>query len=350
VEHTKFNIGNVGVCVRGSVTAFFSAELRSFAVNNEMESPYVIYIDEVNSINAPFYEKISMREGKRFIHVPFEDLDSQVIHLTYERGLSPAFVFYIFEAVLHFFLLKSGYALVHGASFTLGGKGVWLSSWGGTGKTNFILYGLTAVEDFSYMADDWTIVSSSGMILAYPKRIRIYGYNLLEYPNLPVKSRRAKILAYKAQRGLYNILPSRWLRIALSKFEPKILLYPSSIRQNVEVVKESRAYLSLLMKKGSVDEPVLGSIDIKSFVNSVLACVRFERNYLFKEYYRFVHYVGPVEIVENHDDMLRKILNSYLKKSQKVLMVEVPSVMNKLNVSRLYKLIRKLLEASRSEP
>ena len=336
--------------VKGSVAPFFKSELYKFMKSKKEEAHYNIYVEEADRVGAPFYEKISMREGRQFIHVPFGDIDGCEIKLVYERGVPPAFVFYIFEAILHFFLLKSGYALVHGASFTLGGKGVWLSSWGGTGKTNFILYGLTAVDDFGYMADDWTIVSSSGEILAYPKRIRIYGYNLLEYPNLPVKSRRAKILAYKAQRGLYSILPSRWLRIALSKFEPKILLYPSSVRRNVEVVEKSHAYLSLLMKKYSVDEPALDNVDIKSFVNAVLACVRFERNYFFKEYYRFAHYAGPVEIMENHDDMLRKILNRYLKKSQKVLMVKVPFVMNKLNVSRLYKLIRKLLEVKLSEP
>lgn len=342
-EYLNFTIGDVGVHVKGSAAPFFKSELYKFMKRGEEGAHYNIYVEEAARVSAPFYEKISMREGRRFIHVPFGDMDELEIKLVYERGLSPAFVFYIFEAVLHFFLLKSGYALVHGASFTLGGKGVWLSSWGGTGKTNLILYGLTAVDDFGYMADDWTIVSSRGVILAYPKRIRIYGYNLLEYPNLPVKSRRVKILIYKAQRGLYSILPSRWLRIVLSKLEPKILLYPSSVRRNVKVVEEAHAYLSLLMKRSSVDEPVLGSVDVKSFVNAVLACVRFERNYFFKEYYRFAHYAGPVEIMENHDDMLRKILNRYLKKSQKVLMVEVPSIMNRPNVSKLYTLIRKLL-------
>lgn len=339
----NFTIGKINVHVNGSALSFFKAELYNFAKGKD-KAQFDIYIEETNHLDEPFYEKISMREGKKYIHVPFGDLDKHTIRLTYEQGLPPAFVFYIFEPVLHLFLLKTGYALVHGASFTLGGKGVWLTSWGGTGKTNFILHGLTSVSDFGYMSDDWTIISSDGRILAYPKRIRIYGYNLIEYPELPISSKNIKIIRYKIQKRLRNLLPSRWLRILLTKFEPKYILYPTDIRKDAEITRETKAKLSLLMMKEDVQEPLISDIELDRFIDAVTACVRFERDYFFKEYYKYAHYAYSVNIIENHDKILKNILRSYLKKSDNVSLIKVPFEMNRKRTTELYNLIRKIVE------
>lgn len=341
---TQFNIHGICTKVYGSAEDYFSAELGWF--KSDKCSEPIIKIVEGNVENYPFFELFSQRESKSFLHVPFGDIGDSSITLTYEQGLNPAYLFYIFEAILHFVLLSRGKALVHGASFALHGKGVWVTSWGGTGKTNLLLYFLTNnsnFKNFSYLSDDWTIVDRSGMLMTYPKRMRIYGYNIAAYPQF--SPGRKLLPLYKTFRFLYNVSPSRLLRIAITKFEPKVVIPPWSLPK-VEILEKAKPDLVIFMRKYSnVRKPSLNNIGFEEIVKGVVACVKYERNYFFKEYYKYVHYTGKtVEVIEKHDERLSEILISLLENAGKTVEIQVPLHVGPYEAEEIAALINSLLQ------
>ena len=334
---SSFDVHGVCVEVHGGARNYFDSELWFYRKPCEGD----IRVVEDNVGAAPFYELLSMREGRKYLHVPFADLDADSMTLRYERGLSPAYVFYIFESVLHLFLLKRDSALLHGAAFTLNDRGVWVTSWGGTGKTNILLYMISKEKSFGHLADDWAIIDSRGMIYAYPKRMRIYGYNLAAYPGLRLGGRLLH-LKYRIIRALYSHSPSRWARILFSKLEPKLAVNPEEL--GLKVVPNANPALVVLMKKAPVSSVETFSVDREELIRSVSACVRYERDYFFKDYYRYLHYSGkPVNVLENHDAILSHVLEGFLSHTRWTGLY-VPMKVGSKEAAAIVSSIREILE------
>lgn len=338
---STFRVGGVDIEVEGQASAYFRSELAGCEIG--AASAPSIRVVETERLEAPFFELFSMREGRRYVHVPLGDLDSNEITITYERGVSPAFVFYVFEPILHLFLLRNGLALVHGAAFARSGRGILLSSWGGTGKTTTVLW-MAMRGGYAVLSDDWSLVSREGVLLRYPKRIRVYGYNLKEYPELSKISGPLFMHRYRVYRWLYENMPLRWGRIVLSKFEPRIPLRPEKISPTAAGVGAVPVELALLMKKkpGATDVSV-EDIRLEDYACAVVYTVRFERDYFFKKYYEYAYHAGPVRAVEEHDNRLYNVVVDALRRVSRALLVHVPSRFTRKEAARLENIIRPLL-------
>lgn len=334
----SYNIRGICVRVEGSAGPYFDSELWFYRA--PCSSPQIVVKEAEGLDSRPFYELLRMREGRRRLHLPFGDIDSGALEITYEPGLSPAYVFYIFEAVLHLILLERGIALAHGAAFTLGGRGVWVTSWGGTGKTNLLLHMIESGGGFGYMSDDWAIIGDT--LAAYPKRMRIYGYNAAAYPRLGLGGRRLA-LAHRLFKAAQDTIPSRLARIALARIEPRAAIPPYRI-PGVEVVGEAEPGLVVFMKKAPVEKPVIGDVDPMYVARAVTACVRFERNYLFMDYYRYLHYTGrPVDIIERHDEALQEVLRRFLGRAGRLVELRVPMKVGPREAAEIARAIREAL-------
>ncbi len=86
--------------------------------------------------------------------------------------------------VMQWLLMQKDHSMVHSAAVAVGGRGILLPGWGGTGKTSAITCLLKDVADTSFLSDDYTILSAKGELLAYPKAFFIYPYHRGLFPHL----------------------------------------------------------------------------------------------------------------------------------------------------------------------
>ena len=106
----------------------------------------------------------------------------------------------VIEPLFRIYFNLQGYELIHSSCVSDGDKGYLFPAWRNTGKTSIILH-LCLNENLNFISDDWTVLSKKGELLAYPKPVQIFEYNLREYPNLLHKifSSRLKRLIFKGK-------------------------------------------------------------------------------------------------------------------------------------------------------
>lgn len=78
--------------------------------------------------------------------------------------------------------IARGATLVHASAVSKDGVGYLFPAWAHSGKTNVALSFLA--DGYDFMSDDWSFVADSGEILAYPRWLKIFDYNLRCHPFL----------------------------------------------------------------------------------------------------------------------------------------------------------------------
>ena len=111
------------------------------------------------------------------------------------------------EPVLRWTMVKLGYALAHGAVFVDGDRAFMVTARTDTGKTTTMLKLLDANPDFSFIADDLSIVAADGTVMSYPKPMTISQHTVHAVHTPYLK------LAERATLGLQSRLHSREGRI-----------------------------------------------------------------------------------------------------------------------------------------
>ncbi len=92
--------------------------------------------------------------------------------LLFDGGLfSMMFLQHYVEQIMRFKLSQRGIALVHAGCVARGGTSVLFPGRGKSGKTALVLQQVLAGEQFQ--ADDYTLVTSTGQTLCYPRRLHI---------------------------------------------------------------------------------------------------------------------------------------------------------------------------------
>jgi len=95
----------------------------------------------------------------------------------YQDRLAKHFVYDVFEPLWQGWMLRQGYTFLHAASISVGGRGVVLTGWGGTGKTSATSSLIRRSDDIEFLSDDLSIVSDEGDLYPYYKSSVIYAYN-----------------------------------------------------------------------------------------------------------------------------------------------------------------------------
>lgn len=80
-------------------------------------------------------------------------------------------------------LVPQGVSLVHGAGFSLAGRGLLCAGFGGVGKT-LLISALKERSDFLFFGDDYVMVDGQGAMYAYPADFSIYPYHLSAFSEL----------------------------------------------------------------------------------------------------------------------------------------------------------------------
>lgn len=145
------------------------------------------------------YQLHLVRDGDRFVMASTRDLLPYVV------------------PVIQWLLLQRECSLVHGAAVAIEGRGVLLPGWGGTGKTSGIVCLLRDMPGAAFLGDDYTIVTSDGRLLAFPKALFIYPYHHRLFPH--VFKARHKPLVPPAFSGVLE-----YVRTAV---RPTIMAFPA---------------------------------------------------------------------------------------------------------------------------
>ncbi len=91
------------------------------------------------------------------------------------------------EPILRWFLVRRGYALMHGASIAFGDDALFITAETDTGKTTTVLHTVrNNCETGRFLADDMTIVSPDGTLSNYPKPLTISNHTLQAIGGAPL--------------------------------------------------------------------------------------------------------------------------------------------------------------------
>lgn len=132
----------------------------------------------------------------------------------------------LFWFVVHAVLLKKGASFIHASSLVVGGKTLLLAGTGGCGKTS-TTFKLLEEPGASYLAEDFSILSSDGRLFYNPKAMSIYASDLRGSP---------KILLNYTQKHLTTAECSSWNRSIegsgnpMKKVPPHLVLDAEQLR------------------------------------------------------------------------------------------------------------------------
>jgi len=143
----------------------------------------------------------------------------------------------LIEAILSIKLVQKGYAIVHSGCLNYNqGDAILFTALRDTGKTSTIL-SLLDGKDFRFMSDDLTIMSKSGEVYSYPRKVNISPYTLsgsVISPNNNLTTRIKRRLA----NSRFEILFGDILHIAMGdrKEVPRDLIEDKGLIKKIFVI------------------------------------------------------------------------------------------------------------------
>jgi len=106
-------------------------------------------------------------------------------------------IYYFIEPIMFLKLLQKGCTFLHSSAICKNGDAFVFCAWPHTGKTNtlisFYAYNSNANTNL-FLADELSIISNKGMVYPYPRPIKVFSYNLMEFPELLRKLQTHKIV------------------------------------------------------------------------------------------------------------------------------------------------------------
>jgi hypothetical protein len=85
-------------------------------------------------------------------------------------------------AILNLTALAKGILPLHATAFTLHGQGVLVTGWSKGGKTETLL--AAAAHGAHYVGDEWVFLTSDGTMWGLPERIRLWSWQLDQFPEI----------------------------------------------------------------------------------------------------------------------------------------------------------------------
>lgn len=99
-------------------------------------------------------------------------------HLTKHERIAKNFVYSVFDYLSQIAQLPMGQSHLHASSFERDDRGVAILAWGGAGKTTAMLK-LVLEDGWRYLSDDLATIDRAGTLWRSPKRLQVYGYNVV---------------------------------------------------------------------------------------------------------------------------------------------------------------------------
>lgn len=136
-------------------------------------------------------------------------------------------------AIINLVALTKDVLALHASAFTIGPLGVLVTGWSKGGKTEALL---AAVErGGSYVGDEWVYLTPDGDMLGLPEPIRVWDWQLRQFPELlgsRARADRARLSAWRGVRAATSVASSS-------------LLPGSGLARRAEPLAARQAYLQV---------------------------------------------------------------------------------------------------------
>lgn len=328
--HDKFSFTVCGEQNK-HIESYLIEELGYF--KSEVASPdlEIELVDEIpeGKIFLPFYG----RNGDLFY---LKDRYGSKISLSYrvfkgkliaERKIAADFLKnQIIEPLMFYNLLEKGCTFIHASAVSKGNAALIFCGSQDTGKTNIALSLL--FHNYSFLSNEWTLISKEGFVYPYPTLIPVVAYNLQAFPNLlnivsknyfDKQKIRSKIFISRKRRNM-ELGHSRNLTLRATDLVLGVisnLIFKINAKDLGAVSNVSRIEkLFILETDSQVSEVDVREVENKKdMVTRLSANLLWERDMFTKHYlaYLFAFPEGRNPVVEDTLKLHGKVISEALK-------------------------------------
>lgn len=121
-------------------------------------------------------------KNKRKARIDFGSLGQGLCSISCDPNFHTSFFAILFEFIAYVEALRLNHYFCHSSAFIYNGKSILCPAWRNVGKTNLLLQFMLSGSD--YLADDWCLINNTGRAYMLPKRLHLFDYNFLSFPEI----------------------------------------------------------------------------------------------------------------------------------------------------------------------
>jgi len=238
-------------------------------------------------------------------------------------------------------ILPRGACIVHASAVSRNGVGLLLPAWRHTGKTavalEFVAHG------YAFMSDDWSIVTSAGELLAYPRWLRLFQYNFELHPflaqNIPDELGGRQLRRSLLFREFASSLKSKnrfaaWLQRAIEdRFYPYALVPVSTAIPQAETALRARLAKACLLTSSIRGAWTVEEIPVDLLARKMAASASYERTSLLEHGLARLYAGGGLEPRTLYQEYVR-VLGSALQNAV-CLEMKLPARLTSINFKQI---------------
>lgn len=185
--HNKFKFSIIGK-QNSELEKYLNDELGYF--KSEVTSPdmEIELVDKIPEGKTPLFPLYSKDDASFYLKDSYGNkitilYETSNVRLTAESKINGNFLLYvIIEPLMFYNLLGKGFTFLHASAVSKDDKALMFCAWPHTGKTNTVLS--LILRNYSFLADESSLISRKGYVYPYPRPISAFYYNLEEFPEL----------------------------------------------------------------------------------------------------------------------------------------------------------------------
>ncbi|WP_319549669.1 hypothetical protein [Desulfogranum marinum] len=239
-QYNKEGFKFCGPQFTATVVGLFNKD-RDCRIDVQVEGRTGDYMHVANIIRAAY---ASLQQKRIVLPEPLRNLTTSVMSYS------------LFWFVLHGLLLKKEASFIHAASLGCNGDAILLAGTGGCGKTS-TMFRLLEDKKFSYLAEDFSILSSDGHVFFNPKTLSIYASDLRGKPKL-LNEYAQKYLSFFERRSWFAQLDGK-------RGNPMRKVPPVHVLGKGRLGKIARLGGAFFLVRGNYDTIELKSIEGEEF-------------------------------------------------------------------------------------
>jgi GTPase SAR1 family protein len=285
-----------------------------------------------------FPTKLPWKEGG--VCLPFFNNNKYVL---YYKGTDPSFVFSYVESLFEW----ADKTFLHAGAVSDGCNAYIFTGGGGVGKTSLVLGLLQNLNMYRFMSDDWLILGKN-LAFPYPKRIRIYDYNVINDKTIGRRLFGFKyplVLTYlKSLNKLRRKFPSKTIRFLLHNYNYVRLVDVNDICNCLKEIQPLPIGKIFLLTKGSSQKILKHETDHERLAYLLSRVNYYERLYLYHEYYKYlINSFYKTEITVKLEDRIQKDYELFREafRNKEIYVLEMPTI----NDSTLKEILNLLIES-----
>jgi len=274
-----YNIYGFIFSVEGQVEKIFRKEFKRFAINKPLKELDLVIAEYKGKKSFPIQPK-----GEKWgLKLPTSKEDNVIL---YNTSTSSKFILGIFEG----YLMWADKCFLHAGAVAHNNKRVIFTGSGNVGKTSLVLQALR--RGYEYLSDDWLIIGD-GKAYPFPKRLRVFDYNLVYDKKMARKviDRNIYIIYpltiiwYYIRKFLIKTAPHRYLKRVLGILRPIYQIDIENLVSNVKVGKLGPIEKVIYLERNAISNVIIKDISPQLLATKMVAMNFFERNYFFQYYY-----------------------------------------------------------------